>query len=189
MLKNKIILASASPRRKHLLETVGIPFEVMPAHVDEVVLKNPVATVLANSKLKALDIAKDHPDSIVLGVDTVVCSGNRILGKPDNAEHAHEMLRKLHGRRHDVYSGVCLAYQGDIHLKYMKTAVFFDTLTEQEIKFYVREHQPMDKAGAYGIQDFSSMFIRKVDGDYFNVVGLPMNLLYRMLKKIGYAFY
>ncbi len=185
-MKDKIILASASPRRKHLLETVGIPFEAIPAHVEEETLKSPSATVEHNARKKALAIASDFPDRYILGVDTLVFCKNRILGKPDDEAHAFEMLRLLNNRTHIVFSGICLIKGAKIATAIEKTKVFFDKLTEQEISNYIRTHQPMDKAGAYGIQDFSSMFIKKIEGDYFNVVGLPLNLLYRILKGMGF---
>jgi septum formation protein len=188
ILTDRIILASASPRRKHLLETVGLPFEVRPADVEEESFRDPEKTVLHNAKKKCLAIASENPARLVLGVDTLVYCRKRILGKPRDELHALEMLRLLNGKEHTVYTGICLMKGKRSLEKCSKTKVLFDRMTDKDLRFYVRTHKPFDKAGAYGIQEFSSFFIRKIDGDYFTVVGLPLNLLYRMLKAFGYRF-
>lgn len=160
----------------------------MPADVEEETFRNPQKTVMHNAKKKCLAIAVNFPSKLVLGVDTLVYCRKRILGKPRDELHALEMLRLLNGKEHTVYTGMCLMKGKRIVEKCSKTKVLFDKMTEKDLKFYVRKHKPFDKAGAYGIQEFSSFFIRKIDGDYFTVVGLPLNLLYRSLREFGYRF-
>lgn len=184
----KIVLSSASPRRKQLLETVGIPFIISVPDVEELHFRDPVRSVRYNARLKAGSGMERYSDKLVLGVDTVVVTGGKVLGKPGDLEEARRYLRMLSGRWHTVYSGICLTLDGRNWEGVERTGVLFDRLSDGEISRYVDRCRPLDKAGAYGIQEFSSMFIRRIKGDYFNVVGLPLNLLYRLMKQAGYDF-
>jgi len=187
--RKTVILASRSPRRKDLLRTVGIPFKAVPADVTEIVKRTPEETVLHNAQQKALAVCLEYPDRLVIGVDTVVSLDRQILGKPANLKDAVRMLKLLNGRRHLVYSGIALVNKGRILSGTERTEVYFDKLTNEELENYAESCRPLDKAGAYGIQEFSSMYVKSVRGDYFNVVGLPLNLLYRLMKKAGYRFF
>lgn len=160
----------------------------MTANVDESVIKNlpPENTVTELALLKATDVAKYFcGDTYVIGADTVVCVDGEILGKPKNIDEAKRMLRKLSGRSHFVYTGYCVVHckSGVAVSKYEKTEVFFKELSDKEIDAYVKTREPMDKAGAYGIQEKGSLFIEKINGDYFNVVGLPVCALAKLFKE------
>jgi septum formation protein len=187
--RETIILASKSPRRKDLLRTVGIPFKAAPADITETTCSTPEETVLHNARQKALAVCLRYPDRLVVGVDTIVYVDRRILGKPADLKEAVRFLKLLNGRRHAVYSGVAVVRKGRILTGTERTEVYFDRLSHDELENYARDCKPLDKAGAYGIQEFSSMYIKAVKGDYFNVVGLPLNLLYRLMKKAGYHFF
>ncbi|MBE7034057.1 MAG: septum formation inhibitor Maf [Ruminococcaceae bacterium] len=182
------VLASKSPRRRELLKKIGVQAELMTANVDESVIKNlpPENTVTELALLKATDVAKYFcGDTYVIGADTVVCVDGEILGKPKNIDEAKRMLRKLSGRSHFVYTGYCVVHckSGVAVSKYEKTEVFFKELSDKEIDAYVKTREPMDKAGAYGIQEKGSLFIEKINGDYFNVVGLPVCALAKLFKE------
>ena len=182
------VLASKSPRRRELLKKIGLQAEMMTASVDESLIKNvpPENTVTELALLKATDVAKYFcGDTYVIGADTVVCVDDEILGKPKNIEDAKRMLRLLSGRSHFVYTGYCVVHckSGVAVSKYEKTEVFFKELSDHEIDAYVKTREPMDKAGAYGIQEKGSLFIEKIDGDYFNVVGLPVCALANLFEK------
>ena len=182
------VLASKSPRRRELLKKIGVQAELMTANVDESVIKNlpPENTVTELALLKATDVAKYFcGDTYVIGADTVVCVDGEILGKPKNIDEAKRMLRKLSGRSHFVYTGYCIVHckSGVAVSKYEKTEVFFKELSDKEIDAYVKTREPMDKAGAYGIQEKGSLFIEKINGDYFNVVGLPVCALAKLFKE------
>jgi septum formation protein len=187
-----IILASASPRRHQLLKMIGLNHRVIPANVDEsddgkfspVVLAEHLALV------KGTHVAGSHPASLVISADTIVVADQKILGKPVDAAHAFEMLRFLSGRSHIVITGVALIinHDGEFHTEvfHESTEVTFDDLTNEEIRAYVNTGSPMDKAGAYGIQDdLGSLFVKRIQGDYYNVVGLPIHHLYRKLKSFS----
>jgi septum formation protein len=184
-----MILASASPRRRELLKQAGIPFEVRPSDVEELITKTePEDVVEELSLIKCRDIAdKTEGDRVVIGADTVVSIHGRILGKPSDTEEAVSMLRELQGQVHQVYTGVTLFVQtGEerkIHTFSEKTEVTFYPMDEEEIRAYVDTGEPMDKAGAYGIQGKSAVFVKEIRGDYNNVVGLPISRLYQELKK------
>ena len=184
------ILASASPRRRELLRQIELPFEVLPSEADETIEESsPGKLVEELSRRKALDVAeriREH--SLVLGADTVVALEKEILGKPGTKERAAEMLRMLSGKEHRVLTGVTLAEaaEGKVLLQRTfseETRVFLYDLTEEEIEAYVRSGEPMDKAGAYGIQGSFAKFVRKIEGDYNNVVGLPAARVYQELKR------
>lgn len=190
-LAEPVVLASASPRRKQLLEQLGLTFLVQPSAVDEgaVSVQQPPAEYVRTLALhKARDIARHQPDSasVVIGADTVVVYDNRILNKPSSADEARTMLQTLSGRTHTVYTGVALVAGGATQelTAVQSTEVTFRELTEREITAYIATGSPLDKAGAYGIQDdFGAVFVEKIQGCYYNVVGLPLSLLYTMLTE------
>jgi nucleoside triphosphate pyrophosphatase len=180
-----IVLASASPRRQELLKNAGIEFVVRPAHIPEVPIPGeaPLAFAERMAREKARAICKSSPQDVVLAADTVVAVDDHILGKPKNVEDAVRMLRLLSGRIHSVITGVCLAGKDFEEVRSEETAVEFSALTDEEIQDYVATGEPADKAGAYAIQGMASRWITKVDGDYYNVVGLPVDLVWRMLRE------
>lgn len=184
-----IILASASPRRKELLAGLGLEFEVIPAKGPEHTPEHGDAakTVMELSAAKARELAQRYPEAIVIGADTVVEKDGDILGKPADEAEAAAMLKKLSGAAHRVFTGVTVARGETILSRAEETAVHFRPLTEEEIAAYVASGEPMDKAGAYAIQGLASLFIRGIEGDYFNVVGLPLCLLGQMLEEFGVA--
>jgi septum formation protein len=180
----KLVLASRSPRRAELLRAAGIDFTVRAADVDETPQPNEdprdYCVRLAKEKAGALSAS---PDEIVLAADTTVVFGNEILGKPLDEADATRMLRGLSGRRHEVITAICLRCGNVVIADVESTAVWFAALSDSEIKEYVASGEPMDKAGAYGIQGLASKFIERIEGSYSNVVGLPVSLVYRRLKE------
>ncbi len=187
-----IVLASGSPRRQELLKDAGIEFVVRPANIEEVQRTGEGAGYFAErmARDKARAIRAAAPDAVVLGADTIVVARDQVLGKPTDAADAVRMLRVLSNRQHFVITGVCLIgtdFQGtdfeDIRSE--KTAVHFTALTDTEIRDYVATGEPMDKAGAYAIQGRAARWISKIEGDYFNVVGLPVDLVLRMFREHG----
>ena len=182
-----IVLASASPRRRELLGTLIPDFTIEPAVGEEHTPEHGDAaeTVTALARAKAAEVAARHPQDIVIGADTVVVADGRILGKPKDTADAAAMLRLLSGRSHTVCTGLCLIQNGTILTHAESTAVHFRTLTDAEIAAYVETGEPMDKAGAYAIQGLASLFITGIEGDYFNVVGLPLCALGAMLQQMG----
>ncbi len=181
----KIILASASPRRKELLEQAGIPFEVIVSDADEVITKKEPGKVVEELSLcKAQAVAKRYPDRLVLGADTVVVLDGEILGKPKDEADAGRMLEMLQGRTHQVYTGVTLV-RGEKQVSFHDSAdVEVYPMSEEEIDGYIRTGEPMDKAGAYGIQGKFCVFIRRIKGEYNTIVGLPVARVYHELSKI-----
>lgn len=182
------VLASKSPRRRELLKKIGIQAEIMRADVDESSIEDlpPEQTVIELALLKATDVAKYfRGNTYVIGADTIVCFDGEILGKPKSIDDAKRMLRLLSGKKHSVYTGYCVVHckSGNIVSKYEKTDVYFKELSDREIDAYVKTREPMDKAGAYGIQEKGSLFVEKIDGDYFNVVGLPVCALAKLFEK------
>ncbi len=179
----KIILASKSPRRRELLTLAGIDHVVETSDADESYPDGlePREVVCLLAKVKARATAKNHPGETVLGADTVVATDGVILGKPADEKEAADMLRRLSGRTHEVYTGVCIIKPEGEKVFYEKTKVTFYELTEEEIEAYVATGEPMDKAGAYGIQGKGVTLVRKIDGDYSNVVGLPVARVKREL--------
>ena len=184
-MQQRIILASASPRRRELLQMLGLAFEVRPARGEERMPQGaaPDELVMALSRQKAEELAA--PDAIVIGADTVVALDGVILGKPKDAEDAKRMLLKLSGRRHTVYTGVTVLRGSTMLSRAERTEVFFRPLDGDEIERYVATGEPLDKAGAYGIQGFGSLFVERIEGDFFNVMGLPLCCLGKMLKDLG----
>ena len=183
----KLVLASASPRRQELIQLLGLRAEIHPSGIAEDVTEaDPSLLVQKLAFRKAEDVAKQYPkDYLVVGADTVVFFENRILGKPKSEEDAYKMLSALSGRTHQVYTGVSLHFQGKKMGFYEKTEVQFARLTEREIWDYIESKEPMDKAGAYGIQGRFAPFVKGIAGDYYNVMGLPLARLYQALKFLG----
>ena len=180
----EIILACASPRRKELLSTAGIEFTVKVADVEEKIDDGltPAEVVRSLALQKAQAVADKNPEAIVIGADTIVVLDDVILGKPQSEENAVEMLTSLSGRSHTVYTGVALIKGDKVRNFCEATQVEFYDLTKEDIDAYVATKDCMDKAGAYGIQTNGCVLIRKIDGDYFNVVGLPVSKVYRELR-------
>ena len=183
----KLILASASPRRKELLGKIGLEFDIIPAKGEEVITQTlPWEVVKELSFQKAKEIADIQAEEcIVIGSDTIVDKGEQIMGKPKDEADAFNMLKTLSGDWHSVISGVTVLDNKSAKSEsfYVETKVKFAHLTDEEINNYIKTKEPMDKAGSYGIQGKGSRFIEKIDGDYFNVVGLPVQKLYTVLKK------
>jgi septum formation protein len=183
-----LVLASASPRRQELLRNAGISFVVQPADVDETPAAGETARDCAERLAcdKALAVSRARPQDLVLGADTIVVVDEAILGKPVDAEDAARMLRLLSGRVHSVITGVCLvkpaARAPEVTVASEATLVTVNQLSDSEIKAYVATGEPMDKAGAYAIQGMASRWIPRIEGDYSNVVGLPVALVYKMLR-------
>ena len=184
----KIILASASPRRKELLEQVGINFTVKPCDVNEEILtdkNNPADSVVKLACAKAEKMAENQEsNSIILGADTIVVYKDIILGIPIDVVDAFNMIKLLSAKEHYVLTGYCIIRNSDkkIISGYEKTMVKFRDITDEEIKAYIKTKEPMDKAGAYGIQNKGCLFVERIEGDYFNVVGLPIMKIAYLLK-------
>ena len=190
MEKKKIILASGSPRRKELLLQIGITPEIMVSHVEEKITSDvPSEVVMSLAKQKAVDVAKEREKGdIILGSDTVVAVDGKILGKPKNHKEAEEMIQKLAGRSHQVYTGVCIVKKGEkdeILTFFDETDIKVAKMTEKEILEYAGSEEPMDKAGAYAVQGFFARYIEGLNGSYANVMGLPVHLVYQKLKELG----
>lgn len=181
-----LILASQSPRRKEILERAGFTFTVQIPDVDESVLLDeaPQSYVRRIAARKATAI-KLQPGDCVLAADTTVVVDNEILAKPADAGDAARMLRLLQGRSHEVITGICLRFRNQIAVDAAVTQVHFDAMTEEEIARYVASGEPMDKAGAYGIQGLASRYIGGIEGCYYNVMGLPVSLVARHLRRLG----
>lgn len=184
-----LVLASQSPRRREILAQAGFTFTVRVPGIEEVrrSTESPEDYVrrLALEKARA---AATSPDEFVLAADTVVVVDGSVLEKPDSALQAAEMLRRLSGRAHAVLTGVCLLHGGLEWSEVESTRVVFSPLTEDEVREYCASGEPMDKAGAYAIQGLASKFIERIEGCYFNVVGLPVSLVYRLCRKASYSF-
>lgn len=212
-LKNEVILASASPRRQELLHKIGLQFNVQPANVQEKMPDGitPTSGVRLLAQAKAVDVAARYPQAIIIGADTVVVCDNRVLGKPADRQEAAQMLRLLSGRSHKVITGVAVV--GPVNMAEEKvdsdkytikhisagaegansqvlvthevTIVYFRELTNRQIAAYVATDEPLDKAGAYGIQGRAGLFVSRIEGCYFNVVGLPVSKVAQMLSYFG----
>lgn len=176
-----IVLASASPRRKELLSRI-CEFEVRPSQCDESCdIKDPALFVRTLSERKARAVEGD----IVIAADTVVYLNGDILGKPETPDRAREMLRRMSGQTHEVHTGVSVKKDGQVHTFSEKSLVTFYDLADELIEEYVNSGEPMDKAGAYGIQDKGCLLVKKIEGGFFNIMGLPIASLYRLLKELG----
>lgn len=193
--KIPVILASASPRRKELLEQAGISFTIMPSSAEEKPIEdtpNVIAENLAFTKANDIyqQLKKEKKENfIVIGADTIVHYNNDILGKPEDEQEAFDMLSMLSDRTHQVYTGVCIIYRGEsgkqVEIFSERTDVTFYPITSYEIKKYIETGDPLDKAGSYGIQGPFAIHIREIKGDYNNVVGLPIAKLYQTLKSMN----
>ncbi|MDE1191243.1 MAG: Maf family protein [Arachidicoccus sp.] len=183
----KIILASKSPRRKQLLEQAGVLFEVITVETDEdfpadIAIEN-VPVFIAEQK--AVSVAALYPDRIVVAADTIVTIDNEVIGKPADEVDAAAILRKLSGRVHRVITGVSIFYEGKKENFYEETEVEFDVLNDEQIYFYINNFRPYDKAGAYAIQEWIGLTgIKKINGNYYNVMGLPVNRVLKILKQL-----
>ncbi len=181
-----MILASQSPRRRELLGLISENFRVIPATGAEKIPEGtpPEAAVALLARQKAREVAASHKGEVVIAADTVVAVDGKILGKPRDEAHAAEMLRLLSGRTHIVYTGVCIIHEDGVEKSFTEgTAVEFYPLSEREIADYVATGEPMDKAGAYGIQERGALLVKRIEGDYYNVMGLPIGRLSRELRR------
>ena len=190
--ESNIILASSSPRRADLLKTIGVSFELVPSNINERPHQDeaPADYIIRLARAKVIDAARKRDSGLVIGADTIVVLDGRILGKPRDEDDASRMLKLLSGRWHAVMTGVALydaATRREV-ADYDKTLVRFAQLSDKEIDWYINTGEPMDKAGAYAIQERGAMFIEEIAGNYHNVVGLPLTLLYRLSKRMGYSF-
>ncbi|MDB4888023.1 MAG: maf [Gemmatimonadetes bacterium] len=187
-----VILASQSPRRRELLTLVGIPHVVRPADIDERYLPGEVPSAHAErlARGKAAVIARDEPGAVVVGSDTIVVVDGDVLGKPRNDAHAAEMLRRLSGRSHTVMTAVAVQWRGEERSAVEEVEVTFAELDDATIRAYIATREPMDKAGAYGIQGFGATIVARVQGDYFSVMGLPLHRMVQLMRELGldYAF-
>lgn len=186
-----IVLASASPRRRHLLEMLGIAHEVLPSDVDETRLPGevPEAMAVRLAAAKALAVLAQRPDHLVLAADTVVTIDDHVLGKPDDPSDAARMLAMLSGRSHRVITAVAVALPGgEIRERYDATHVWFRELSPETIAAYVATGEPMDKAGSYGVQGYGAVLVERVDGDFFSVMGLPLRLVVELLEEVGQPY-
>jgi len=183
-----VILASASPRRRELLACIVPHFEVVEAGIDEEAhfSRPPEQGIQDVARAKCLAVAPAFPECLVIAADTVVAVDGELLGKPADAADAGRMLRLLSGRAHRVLTGVAVAFRDRLVTGCETTRVVFDRMNEQQIAAYIASGEPFDKAGAYGIQGRASVFVRRIEGCYFNVVGLPLHLLSRLLDRCGW---
>jgi septum formation protein len=186
----RVVLASSSPRRRELLGLVGIRHDVVPADIDESYLAGeaPAAHAERLAREKAAVVAADAPDAVTIGADTIVVLDGDVLGKPRDAAHAAEMLRRLSGRAHVVVTAVAAVWHGTAASAVEEVVVTFRPLSEREITAYIATGEPMDKAGAYGIQGYGATIVERVDGDYFAVMGLALNRLVRLLEGLGLIY-
>lgn len=184
----RVILASQSPRRRELLALIGIPHEVRPADIDETFLpgEEPRQHAERLAREKARRIAE--PGALVIGSDTIVVVDGDVLGKPGDEVDAARMLRRLSGRSHVVMTAVAVAWAGRMESEVEEVGVTFHQLSDDEIAAYIRTGEPMDKAGAYGIQGYGATLVARVDGDYFAVMGLALQLLVRLMRKLGLRY-
>ena len=187
----RIILASASPRRRELLTLVGIQHSVRPADVDESLFPNeqPHAHAERLARAKAQTLAIQEPDALIIAADTIVVIDDEILGKPANELAARQTLAKLSGRTHTVVTAIACAYAGQVVAGVEEVAVTFRSLSEIEIAEYVATGEPMDKAGSYGIQGYGATIVRRIDGDYFAVMGLSLVRLIDLMRQLGVSYH
>lgn len=186
----RVILASSSPRRKQLMARMGLQFEVIPSNCEEKFLpgQSPVDISVELALQKARDVSgRINEPALVIGADTIVVKQDKLLGKPKNKDEAYMMLHELQGQVHEVITGLAVIYTGSHRCLtgYERTQVELAPLTPQEIELYINTGEPMDKAGAYAIQGFGGILVSRIEGCYYNVVGLPIHRLWVMLKQIG----
>lgn len=182
----ELILASQSPRRRELFELIGLSFTALVSPADEnIPLTDPGSYVEALALRKAEAVFASHPAACVVGADTIVWLDGEIIGKPRDEGDAYRILRALSGRTHTVYTGLAVLAPGSRQILHDTTRVTFRALDDEEIWAYIRSGEPMDKAGAYGVQGLGALLVERIDGDFFNVMGLPVLLLSRMLAQFG----
>ncbi len=184
-----LILGSKSPRRKELLEQLGLEFTIRNSEIDEEVPSSvtPIGAAVYLAEKKARSLQDSLTQEILLTADTVVIAEGEMLEKPVNPEESYKMLEKLSGKVHEVITGVCLLHNGKYYLESDTTRVYFRDLSDEEIIFYTSKYKPYDKAGGYGIQEWIGLVaIERIEGSYFNVMGLPVSLVYRLLKVNGF---
>jgi septum formation protein len=186
MTRETLILASASPRRRQLLEMLGIPVRIVPANLPEV--RRPVETPIDYVERLAREKAMSVPGSLVLGADTTVVLRDEVLEKPVDPPDALRMLKKLQGRMHQVVTSVALVADETVHQATDITNVVFRRLDQEFLEAYVATGEPMDKAGAYGIQGYGAALVERIDGDFFSVMGLPIRLVLDLLERAGHAY-
>lgn len=186
----RVILASQSPRRRDLLTLIGVPHEVRPADIDETVLpgERPAPHAERLARGKALAIAGAAPDALTIGSDTIVVVDGDILGKPADQDQARRMLRRLSGREHVVFTAVAVAHGGRVASGVEQVTVRFRALGDDEIDAYVATGEPMDKAGAYGIQGYGATIVEGIDGDYFAVMGLALGRMVKLMGELGIEY-
>jgi septum formation protein len=186
----RVILASSSPRRRELLEMIGVAHEVIPAHIDETYRPGepPAAHAERLARQKGERIAAGALEAVVISADTVVVIDGEVLGKPSDAEDAVRMLQRLSGRTHTVHTGVAVARRGCMESAVETVAVTFRTLSAEEIAAYVATGEPMDKAGAYGIQGYGALLVERIEGDFFAVMGLSLVRLFALLRRLGVRY-
>lgn len=181
-----IILASASPRRKEILENINVKFDIVKSDIDEVILEDelPPQVVMRLAFEKSMDVAKSNQESLVIGADTIVVFNNKVLGKPKDKEDARNTIRLLSGNTHEVITGISLINLSANKkiIDYVVSKVKFKDLSEDDINDYINTGESLDKAGAYGIQGYGSLLIEEIQGDYFNIVGLPISKLSDLVK-------
>lgn len=187
VMQKHTILASQSPRRRELLNLMGIPFTTVNPNVDEVINPNlPLENAIEElAYIKALDVLNRHPEANIISADTIVVCENEVMGKPVNEEDAIRMLKQLSGKKHEVITGVCLLSSDKEIRFHTKTLVEFYDYDEEFVKSYVQSKVPLDKAGAYGIQDKGALLVKGIEGDYYTVMGLPIGELHQALKKFN----
>ena len=185
---NKIILASASPRRRQLMQEAGYNFEIIVSSAEEIQISNPIELVRINAENKAKDVARKNPNRLVLGSDTIVAFAEKVLGKPKDLTEAFDMLKMLQGNSHSVYTGVSFAmFDGQkfsTKTDVQESKVIFKKLSDANIKNYLQKVNVLDKAGAYAAQECGELIIEKIDGDFDNVMGLPMRLVKNLLDTL-----
>ena len=184
----KLILASASPRRKEIMEKLNLDFDVIVSNSDEVM--DPDLSieekVMSVARMKALDVLKNNPDCVIVGSDTIVEVDGRILGKPHDKIEAEEMISLISGRDHRVVTALAILSSDSEYVSYDAAEVHFEEIEPEAIKLYIETDEPYDKAGAYAIQGWASVYISRIEGSFYTVMGLPLHLVFRQLKKMGY---
>jgi septum formation protein len=183
-----VVLASESPRRRQLLELLGLSCEVLPAHLDETWRNGEAPSAHAERLAREKAAARARPGAVAIGADTIVVIDGAILGKPRDAADAAVMLRRLSGREHEVFTGVAVAHGGRTASGAARTLVRFRSLDDATISAYVATGEPMDKAGAYGIQGYGAVLVERIEGDYFTVMGLGLGLLTDLLGRVGLTY-
>ncbi len=187
-MRPRVVLASASPRRRDLLALAGIEHEVRPANIDEAYRDGETPRAHAERLAREKALAVETPDAVTIGSDTIVVVDGDVLGKPRDRAHAGEMLRRLSGRSHVVMTGVAVRWRNQVASSLVEVGVTFRHLDGSEIEAYIDTGEPMDKAGAYGIQGFGATIVERIDGDYFAVMGLPLNRLVTLLRELGFGY-